>query len=277
MSRRRRARGAVVLVLTIALLAAGALGISSLLQRTGGVVNETCTATVGSDSYDLDPDQAANAALISAVSVKRGLPARAASIALATAIQESKLRNITYGDRDSLGLFQQRPSQGWGTAAQIKDPVYATNAFYDVLVKIQGYHDLPITAAAQEVQRSGYPQAYADHEPEGRAYASALTGQSPAALSCALRKATGTGSPKAVAASLDRAFGPLPASASGAGLTVTASDALGWAVAQWAVANAKELNITAVSFDGQNWSRADHKGWQKASAAANRVLITVAG
>ena len=134
---------------------------------------------------DLSTEQAENAALIAAVAVQRGLPARAASIALATAYQESKLRNLDHGDRDSLGLFQQRPSQGWGTPEQILDPYYATNAFYDALVKVDGYETMRITEAAQEVQRSGFPEAYADHEADARALASALTGYSPAARSAA--------------------------------------------------------------------------------------------
>jgi len=117
---------------------------------------------------------------------ERGMPARAASIALATAYQESKLYNIDYGDRDSVGLFQQRPSQGWGSVAQLTDPVYATNAFYDALQKIDGYDSMEITVAAQEVQRSGYPEAYAEHEPDARVLASALTGYSPHVLSCEL-------------------------------------------------------------------------------------------
>ena len=86
------------------------------------------------------------------------MPARAASIALATAYQESKLYNIDYGDRDSVGLFQQRPSQGWGTVAQLTDPEFATNAFYDALAKVDGYREMEITVAAQEVQRSGLPR-----------------------------------------------------------------------------------------------------------------------
>jgi hypothetical protein len=143
--------------------------------RSDPVFSQRCTASVNGVDYTLDPDQARNAALIAVIGAQRGLPARASSIAIATAIQESKLRNIDYGDRDSLGLFQQRPSQGWGTPEQIMDPVYATNAFYDVLVKIEGFESLPITDAAQKVQRSGFPQAYADNEPEARAYASALT------------------------------------------------------------------------------------------------------
>ncbi len=84
------------------------------------------------------------------------------------------------GDRDSAGLFQQRPSQGWGTRRQVQDPTYATNAFYDALVKVDGYQDLRITEAAQAVQRSGFPEAYEEHAPGARALASALTGYSPA-------------------------------------------------------------------------------------------------
>ena len=75
--------------------------------------------------------------MITAIAIRRGLPPRAATIAIATAIQESKVRNITYGDRDSLGLFQQRPSQGWGTPEQILNPEYSTNKFYDALVKVE--------------------------------------------------------------------------------------------------------------------------------------------
>ena len=85
---------------------------------------EGCRVTVSGQSYDLDLEQSQNAAIITAESIRRGLPAHAATIALVTAMQESKLRNIDYGDRDSLGLFQQRPSQGWGTAKQIMDPWY---------------------------------------------------------------------------------------------------------------------------------------------------------
>ena len=131
------------------------------------------------------PSQARYAGLITAIAVQRGLPARAASIALATAYQESDLRNLDGGDRDSAGLFQQRPSQGWGTLEEVRDPVHATNAFYDALAKVDGYEQLEITEAAQEVQRSGFPDAYADHEADARALASALTRQLAARRSAA--------------------------------------------------------------------------------------------
>ena len=145
---------------------------------------DVCTATVDGHTVSLDPDQAEHAGLITAIAVSRGLPARAASIALATAYQESDLRNLEGGDRDSIGLFQQRPSQGWGTPEQIIDPAYAANAFYDALVQVDGYESMEITVAAQAVQRSAFPGAYADHEQDARTLASALTGNSPRAFSC---------------------------------------------------------------------------------------------
>ena len=137
---------------------------------------------------DLSTEQAENAALIAAIGVQRGLPARAVSIALATAYQESKIQNLDHGDRDSLGLFQQRPSQGWGTAEQIQNPRYAINRFYDELEKIDGFETMRITEAAQEVQRSGFPEAYEDHAEDGRALASALTGYSRAKFTCVVRE-----------------------------------------------------------------------------------------
>ena len=140
---------------------------------------EGCSVTLDGHRVELSTEQSENATLIAAIGVQRGLPARAVSIALATAYQESKIRNLDHGDRDSLGLFQQRPSQGWGTAEQVRDPYYATNAFYDALEKIDGYETMRITEAAQAVQRPGFPEAYEDHATDARALASALTGYSP--------------------------------------------------------------------------------------------------
>jgi len=145
-----------------------------------------CTTKVGRLTVVLTDEQARNASLISAIAIRRGMPAHAATIGLATALQESKLYNLRGGDRDSLGLFQQRHSQGWGTPQQILDPVYATNAFYDALTKVPNWASLPVTEAAQEVQRSGYPSAYAVYEGDARALASALTGYSPASFWCHL-------------------------------------------------------------------------------------------
>ncbi|MFE1764668.1 C40 family peptidase [Streptomyces angustmyceticus] len=113
-----------------------------------------------------DPaEQVPNAKAIQATGVAMHIPARGQVVALATALQESGLRNLTHGDRDSLGLFQQRPSQGWGTASEILDPVHASTKFYEGLQKVSGWQSLSVAQAAQAVQQSGFPQAYAKWEP----------------------------------------------------------------------------------------------------------------
>ena len=127
-------------------------------------------------------EQAGNAVTIARVSRELGVPRRGLEVALATAIQESKLLDLDHGDRDSLGLFQQRPSQGWGTPAQITDPVLATRAFYGRadhtsntgLLDIDGWHTLPLAEAAQAVQRSAHPSAYARWEQAARDMADLL-------------------------------------------------------------------------------------------------------
>lgn len=137
----------------------------TLLPPVGPVA---CSAAGGIHGVglDLDAEQAGNAAVIARVAYIDGLPARAVVIALATALQESRLRNLPYGDRDSLGLFQQRPSQGWGTPAQILNPSYAAQQFYTHLVRVHDWWDIPLWKAAQAVQNSGFPTAYQTWEPE---------------------------------------------------------------------------------------------------------------
>ncbi|MFP3459292.1 hypothetical protein R5O87_00420 [Arthrobacter globiformis] len=279
MTRRRRLRRAVIAGLSLALVAGGIYTSISLLQRSEQLITEECTAAAGSQRADLATDQAANAALITAVSVRRGLPPRAASIALATAMQESKLRNIGHGDLagpDSRGLFQQRPSQGWGTQEQVMDPVYATNAFYDALVKVPGYATLEITDAAQRVQRSAYPAAYAEHEAMGGSFASALTGETPAALNCTLRSPDTAGNTDALLTQLEAAYGNIPTTANGQTVEVDVADSYAWSVAHWAVANAKDLSVERVDVDGKRWDRKARNGWQDAPDAGGRVAITMA-
>ncbi|MET7734615.1 heavy metal transporter [Streptomyces sp. NPDC005402] len=259
---------------------------------TGGTDGPSCTVVSGGadgPSYEFTPEQAVNAATITAVGTGRGLPERAVTIALATALQESGLRNISHGDRDSLGLFQQRPSQGWGTPKEILDPTYAAGEFYKHLVKVKGYQDLPLTVAAQRVQRSGYPEAYAKHEPDATVLAAALTGTSAATLTCDGRQETtraaqdtATG-PDAVRSALVRDFGrdalettaaevgakaaPSPTPTTGDARTVTlpvrkdtspGSDRSlrerGWQLAHWAVANSSALRIERVSYAGRQWT-----------------------
>ncbi|GGS81182.1 MULTISPECIES: C40 family peptidase [Streptomyces] len=111
---------------------------------------------------------------IQATGVAMNIPARGQVVALATALQESGLRNLTWGDRDSLGLFQQRPSMGWGTANEILDPVHASTKFYEGLRQVSGWQSLSVTQAAQAVQKSGFPEAYAKWEPLATALQKAI-------------------------------------------------------------------------------------------------------
>lgn len=279
MARRRGLHRLVVLLLALALVAGGIYAAVFFVQRSETLVSERCTAVVGERTAELAPDQAVNASLITAVAVQRGLPPRAASIALATAMQESKLRNIGHGDQagpDSRGLFQQRPSQGWGTEEQVMDPYYAVNAFYDALVRIPGYETMEITDAAQQVQRSAYPTAYAQHEDMGRFFASGLSGQTPEAVHCTLRSSESAGDATAVSAELDRAYGFLGSTVEGQTVVVEANGSQAWSVAHWAVANAKGLDVTHVEVAGRSWERTERNGWQESAAPEGQVRITVA-
>ena len=281
-----------------AVVALGAAATALVLVDRGGVRpilgTSGCTAEVDGHTVEVDLEQAENAALISAISAQRGMPARAASIALATAYQESKLYNIDYGDRDSVGLFQQRPSQGWGTVAQLMDPVYATNAFFDALQDVDGYETMAITVAAQEVQRSAFPDAYADHEQDGRALASALTGNSPRALWCDVPGDAGEASDEidesglvdrasVVRRDLEARFGPLslggfePGGVSSGHMEGSAhyegraidvffrpinadNRKRGWAMASYLVANADRLEIRTIIFDDRIWHAGSRSG-----------------
>lgn len=219
------------------------------------VVNVNGTAT-------FDPEQLANAATIAAVGIRRGLPAPAIVVALATAQQESKLENLSGGDRDSIGLFQQRPSQGWGTVAQLRDPVYAATEFYQKLEKLPNWDTLPITEAAQAVQRSGAPDAYAQWEPQSRAMAAAFNGQFPAVLTC--RNLT-LAAPADLAAAATEELGA-------ARLSGAHPAGQGWTYATWLVGRAEALGIDKVSFAGQTWT-AESGAWAADSAAGPDLSV----
>ncbi|WP_420864119.1 heavy metal transporter [Streptomyces deccanensis] len=315
---RPRRRGRRVLQCMAAFVVLAAIGAYLTVQYlTGGNGTPRCVVVSAADdgaSYEFTPEQAANAATISAVGTSRELPERAVTIALATALQESSLRNIAHGDRDSLGLFQQRPSQGWGTEQQIQDPVYAAGEFYEHLVKVEGYERLPLTVAAQRVQRSGYPEAYAKHEPDATLLAAALTGRSAATLTCEGRRdTTGTGTaytggPEAVRSALARDFGddafesaaavvsseggasaeakaaPSPSVSPAAGtVTIPLTDIededrarqRGWELAHWAVANSSRLGVERVSYAGREWVAEGRAGaWRKARGVAGGAAGT---
>ena len=145
-------------------------------------VSDQCT--LPGSVVSLTAEQVTSAATIAEVGRSRGLPDRAVVIALATAQQESRLRNLDYGDRDSLGLFQQRPSQGWGSEAQVQDPIYSAGIFYDRLVQVPGWESGRLTEVAQTVQRSGYPEAYQQWEPMAVELTAALAAGGAASIPC---------------------------------------------------------------------------------------------
>ncbi|MDQ1404116.1 MAG: hypothetical protein QOG03_2432 [Actinomycetota bacterium] len=207
-----------------------------------------CGTAIPDALYSLDTDQASNAATIAAVGLKLGMPNHAVTIALATALLESRLRNLTGGDRDSVGLFQQRPSQGWGRRDEILDPRYAAAAFYRVLVRVPGWQVLDVTVAAQKVQRSAMPTGYAGWEAEARALARALTGEVAGGLVCRLGKASSSaGGGIAVANAFSQDFGSIS-------LSATMTSTRGWAVATWLVAKAESLGVRSVHFNGLAWT-----------------------
>ncbi|MEV3999112.1 C40 family peptidase [Streptomyces halstedii] len=202
MTKRRKkwiAGGACLLVLAVILMGAVAGHVADIGQSqalaaaqqctTGGTgsgidaaqISQQVQAALANSTSDVQvaglpapKEQIPNAKVIVATGVQMNIPARGQVIALATALQESALRNLDGGDRDSLGLFQQRPSQGWGTREQILDPVYASTKFYKALEALKDWERMPLTIAAQKVQKSAFPDAYAEHEPLATALQQAI-------------------------------------------------------------------------------------------------------
>jgi hypothetical protein len=279
-----KSRGCGLKFVTAVLVLVGAGGyLAYHFTGQNGPPAAGCTVQGQDSTLTLSVSQAGNAATIAAVAASRGLPERALTIALATSLQESRLENLPHGDRDSLGLFQQRPSQGWGTDQQILDPVYSSNSFFDSLVKIKGYTGLPVTVAAQRVQKSGYPEAYAQQEADATVLSTALYGHSAGALSCTTGANTPDsaggrpGSTKTLSTRLTREFGRAvrPRKDGGQARTIAVPSApsggavgdgtrRGWELAQWAVAHAHDLKVEQVSFGGLGWrAAASDKGWQK--------------
>jgi hypothetical protein len=178
------------------------------------------------------------------------------TIAMATALQESGLTNLAAGDRDSAGLFQQRPSQGWGTYAQVTDPVYAAKAFYQRLSNVSGWTQLSVTEAAQAVQHSAAPDGYAQWESEARAMAVAFTGLTAQGLTCHDLTI------KAPSASL---VGIANAELGTATLSGPHDSAQGWTIATWLVAHAQRLGVDQVTFNGVTWT-ASSGAWSATGA-----------
>jgi hypothetical protein len=278
-----RTRTALILgAVIVLLLGAGAW---LLLTRPGGPLPITlrgpsCDARTDAGLATLSPDQMANAATITAVGLRRGVPDDGIVVALAVALQESKLTNLDGGDRDSVGLFQQRPSQGWGTPDQLHDQRFAAGAFYASLLRVKGWQQMRVTDAAQRVQRSAYPEAYERWTGEAQVLTQALAGRVGSAVTCTLIGAPAQTGP-AAAAALDQGLRldwgdqiTTFASVGAVGLVVVADDTnAGWQFAHWIVAHAAGTGVARVRFAGREWS-ATSGAWQDAASKETDIPAT---
>lgn len=226
----------------------------------------------------LTGEQMANAATIAAVGLRRRLPERAIVVALATAFQESGLKNLPYGDRDSVGLFQQRPSQGWGTVDQIMDPRYAAERFYAALEKVPGWERMRVTDAAQAVQRSAFPDAYQKWADDAAVLASALVGNTGGTVACSVASRPamrGSAAAAALTNQLILDWGELetvtPAELLGVALPVTDART-GWRYAHWLVSHAGQHGIKRVQFGDRQWTAKDG-AWSPAPESSDDLVI----
>jgi hypothetical protein len=285
-------RPLIVLIVIAVVLGVGAYFAYSLYQRfvTQVLTVPGCQAGTGQNFIPLDFGQVADAATVAAVAARDHLPAQALTVAYATAFQESKLENLSYGDRDSVGIFQQRPSQGWGTATELQDPAYAAQAFFGALVKVPDYTKIPVYQAAQDVQRSADGYAYQQYAQAGAQLAADFTSR-PHAVTCwytpSAQAADENVSTKldlhGAAEELDSVFGvPGQGGAlsdvtrirSGSADLITPVPGAGWTVADWLVAHASSYGITQVSYAGYQWkAQLSETSWQPDSSAAAGGIV----
>jgi hypothetical protein len=275
--RSRPLRAAAISIVLVVLAAGGAY----LAYHQATVTGSGCEVN-GRETVGLDTEQAAIAATIAGVADARRLPSGAVTIAYAAAMQESKLRNLPYGDLDSVGVFQQRPSEGWGSRRQLSDPVYATGKFFGALVKVPDYLRIPVYQAAQAVQRSADGSAYRNYQRMAASMSAAFTGGRPHAVWCWFAP----GQPRsphvaAVRQQLVRTFGPLDVrqrSEHQTSVAAASSDpaaevrvrhrAAGWVVASWLVTHAPAYGISNVRYAGYQWSKtAGRQGWTRDHSA----------
>jgi hypothetical protein len=245
-----------------------------------------CQAGTGVAAIPLGTDQAGIAATIAGVAARHRLPRKAVTIALAAALQESQLQNLEYGDRDSVGVFQQRPSQGWGTTAELEDPVYATTKFFAALVQVPGYAKMRVDQAAQDVQHSADGYAYEQWVGMATLLTGYFTGASPAGVSCwytpagradlagALRQLTQTFGPQGtdgvlVGVTTDRSISKKNSKKETVAVVRVQRDGA-WTVAGWLVAHAQQYGISQIRYAGYVWNAGDGSmGWQRASRTAS--------
>jgi hypothetical protein len=268
----------VVIVGILALLAGFGYWLGNHWQPPLPPVSLGAECTVEADGrVRLDRDQMANAATVAATGVRLRMPDRAIVVALATALQESKLRNLPHlglaNDHDSIGLFQQRPSQGWGSESQIRDPRYAAERFYRALREVDGWEEMRVTDAAQRVQRSAFPDAYEKWSADATVLAEALLGRAGGAVACRVDGRPDRPAPAAaVRDQLSLDWGESTAvTADGAEVRVGADGPeAGWRYAHWLVSYAGALGVTRVHFADLEW-RSDTGSWQDSGSVRDHV------
>ena len=272
MTRNTRLALGVVAVLAIAI--GGGFALRAIwTSAKSHFASDDCT--IG--DYDLSTDQAAVAStMVGAVTKYRiKLPERATVLVLAAGLQESKLTNLApgEGDRDSVGVLQQRPSQGWGggSAARLTDVGEATKEFLDKLVEVPHWQTLPLAEAVQDVQISADGSLYAQHEAEAQALADALQGRTPAGITCSFGKPTKVASAATVAQQAGSQLGIDTPTA--ADLRTVRVPGAAWQTAAWFVANADRLGIDQVAYDRRQWTRSD--GWKKSTAPVTAVVASM--
>jgi hypothetical protein len=275
----RRSGISAILVVVAICLVIGLLAIKLAGKQSPPRRPTACVAGAGNQALQLSVSQAGIAATIAAVASRRGMPVRAVAIAYATALQESKLSNLHYGDLDSVGVFQQRPSQGWGTARQIENPVYATGRFFGALAQVPHYRKLPIYQAAQDVQRSADGSAYAQYSEVGTVLARAFTGAQPHEVWCSYGSPVRRGRLAAARTALHGAFGSLGGGALAGDpaerVDVTGSRE-GWAVATWLITHAERYGISDVRYAGLQWLASGSGRWRPVTATKDKPAATAA-
>lgn len=266
----RRPRAVVLLAVLALVVAAGVVGPRLWSAARARFGPKDCT--VG--SYSLSTDQASVAAtMVGEVGKFRvRLPDRAALLVLMAGLQESKLTNLAAGDgdRDSVGVLQQRPSQGWGggKASVLTDVGEATREFLAALVEVPHWRTLTPSTAIQKVQVSADGTAYAKHEPEAKALSAAFLGREPAGLDCRFDAPTVAATPQKVAQLAASDLGIDTPRAGGDGVRVAGAH---WQTATWFVAWADRLGIATVAYDGRRWTRTD--GWKRAPTVSDGAVV----
>ena len=266
----RRLLAAFLAVACVAALVSAGVWVSSWFETAAPPPpppKSECHIHVAAGSATLMLDQAENATTIAVTARRLGMPDHAVTVGIAAALQESRLHNLSYGDRDSLGLFQQRPSQGWGTAEQVQQPVYAATAFFTHLSKIDGWLTLPVNEAAQRVQHSGLPEAYAQWEAKARVIADALTGETAAAFTCRFRDADRFPATETLAATMVNEIGDDP-------VGTDPPSKVGWLAAHWLVSHAPGHEIASVSYAGRRWTPSTDR-WSATTSTDHRLRITL--